>query len=310
MEFDQRISKMDALLFTLSMEVVLLQLRILEGCSELRAQQWKPLGGHERQKREKLLRDRSSVKETVRQTLISVAERGDWQVLRESIEILKRRATSVVTKRINKQQLKMTLMTIIEELKMKSCQFSVELRDADQIIATLRDQRSDEYLNASTRLCYTEKWLQARAESLELECNIKREPLPRTDHEQRVHDELLKAYSLQIAEREKSLEYWHSRYAVDTATINRRLKEKADQFRCVSARRAELQKLYDLHEGEMRAWLTFKKERAARLLREKRLRDSATRIQAWWRGVMVRRALGAFRHLRNAKKLPTKGKKK
>lgn len=67
---------------------------------------------------------------------------------------------------------------------------------------------------------------------------------------------------------------------------------------------------YDLHEGEMRAWLTFKKERAARLLREKRLRDSATRIQAWWRGVMVRRALGAFRHLRNAKKLPTKGKKK
>lgn len=67
---------------------------------------------------------------------------------------------------------------------------------------------------------------------------------------------------------------------------------------------------FKLHEGEMRAWLTFKKERAARLAREERVRNAATRIQAWWRGVMVRRALGVFRYLRNVKKTMPKTKKK
>lgn len=64
---------------------------------------------------------------------------------------------------------------------------------------------------------------------------------------------------------------------------------------------------YDLHTGEMRGWLTFKRERAARLAREEKIRLSAMRIQAWWRGVMVRRALGQFKFLRQTK---GKGKKK
>lgn len=67
---------------------------------------------------------------------------------------------------------------------------------------------------------------------------------------------------------------------------------------------------FALHEGEMRSWLTFKKERAARLAREERSRRAATRVQAWWRGVMVRRALGTFRYLRNVKKSAPKLKKK
>ncbi|KAH9634078.1 hypothetical protein HF086_001280 [Spodoptera exigua] len=121
----------------------------------------------------------------------------------------------------------------------------------------------DDLHNANTRLCYAEKWLFARFESLELKLDVPRAPPPRTDHEQRVHEELLKAYELQIK--------------------------------------------YDLHEGEMRGWLTFKRERAARLEREERLRKSAMRIQAWWRGVMVRRALGQFKYLKNIK---GKGKKK
>lgn len=66
---------------------------------------------------------------------------------------------------------------------------------------------------------------------------------------------------------------------------------------------------FDLHAGEMRSWLTFKRERAARLAREERIRASATKIQAWWRGTMVRRGLGAFRFMRNLKKTPSKKKK-
>lgn len=62
---------------------------------------------------------------------------------------------------------------------------------------------------------------------------------------------------------------------------------------------------FNLHEGEMRAWLTFKRERAARLAREARNRNAATRVQSWWRGEMVRRGLGPFKFLRHVKKSAT-----
>lgn len=45
---------------------------------------------------------------------------------------------------------------------------------------------------------YTDKWLSARAESLELQMQVPAAPAPRLDHEDCIHDELLKAYELQI----------------------------------------------------------------------------------------------------------------
>ncbi|CAH0698994.1 unnamed protein product [Spodoptera exigua] len=175
------------------------------------------------------------------------------------------------------------------------------------VIYTYTIKRYDDLHNANTRLCYAEKWLFARFESLELKLDVPRAPPPRTDHEQRVHEELLKAYELQIKEHEKTLEYWRHRYDTDIAEISSRSQKKLEQLLIATSKRTELQKLYDLHEGEMRGWLTFKRERAARLEREERLRKSAMRIQAWWRGVMVRRALGQFKYLKNIK---GKGKKK
>lgn len=42
---------------------------------------------------------------------------------------------------------------------------------------------------------------------------------------------------------------------------------------------------------------------------KERARRSAIRIQAWWRGVMVRRKLGPYRPQEKKKKRPAKGKK-
>lgn len=56
----------------------------------------------------------------------------------------------------------------------------------------------DDQQNANARLCYVEKWLFARGESLEMSLDVPRAPAPRADHEKRVHDELIRAYELQI----------------------------------------------------------------------------------------------------------------
>ncbi|XP_053601727.1 dynein regulatory complex protein 9-like [Plodia interpunctella] len=301
---------MEDLLFALVLEVSLLQLKILEGITQL-TQRGNPVSKGENAQLDKLTRDRAFIKDALRSTLVEAAEKGQWNALRKAVELLQKRASMINTLRLTHDRLKAALQDTTAELLRKRNQWAQDLRNADNKIALLRDKMRDDLQNAKARLCYADKWILARTESHELQLQIQTQgpPLPRPDHEQRVHDELFKAYELQIKERETGYEYWKERYVKDIANINSRLMVKCEQLRAAIARRKELQKLYDLHDGEMRAWLTFKRERAARLAREKRVRDAATRIQAWWRGVMVRCGLGPFRSLRTAKK-SAKGKKK
>ncbi|CAH0405994.1 unnamed protein product [Chilo suppressalis] len=300
---------MDALLFALTLEVVLLQMRILEGTSELRTRK-KTATKSEKAQRYKLERDRQTLKDVVRRTILEIVENGQWSTLQDAVQMLHEETSYPVKLRLNYEHLRESLAAIMSELVAKQSQNVLELRNADQKIAYLRDETKDDLQNANARLLYVDKWLLARHESLEMQINLEpRAPAPQFDHENRVHSELLKAYELQIQEREQALQHWKQRYSEDTAKIDKRLTNKCEQLREAIACRQELQKLFDLHTGEMRSWLTFKSERAARLAREKRLKDAATRLQAWWRGVMVRKALGVFRYLKNLKKTPTKKKK-
>ncbi|CAH2068666.1 unnamed protein product, partial [Iphiclides podalirius] len=252
---------MDALLFVLILEVVLLQMRILERSATLSARQNSSFETVNKHQRNKLIRDR----------------------------LIDNTKQELLTKRYHR---------------------SVQLRYCNEKIASLKDEIRDSQINAKAQLRYVDKWICASANALELRHQIKPASLPSQDHEQRVHGEIVRAYELQVKEREEMLRYWKLRYTEDTKNITEQVVQQRERLKATIARRVELQKLYDYHAGEMRAWLTFKKERAARLAREQRSRLAATRIQAWWRGLMVRRALGAFKHLRNTKKPVNKIKKK
>ncbi|XP_050352440.1 dynein regulatory complex protein 9-like [Nymphalis io] len=292
---------MDALLFAINLEVMLLQMEILGYGFRNKRQ---------KQLYDKLVRDRKIAKEVSLRTLVELAEGGDWYTLKQVVNMLETTANSGTSLRAQYDKTKTSLEDITMELQRNRQQWAIDLRNCDIKIAFLRDSIKDSVLNSRFQFDYVDKWLSARAESLELQTQTKITPAPRLEFEDCVHDELLRAFALQIKEREDLLEYWKSRYANDTADIESRLAEQCEKLRDTVKRRGELESLYKLHEGEMRAWLTFKKERGARLAREERLRRAATRIQAWWRGVMVRRALGTFRYLRNVKKTMPKNKKK
>ncbi|XP_045761065.1 dynein regulatory complex protein 9-like [Maniola jurtina] len=260
--------------------------------------------------REKLSKDRRILKEVILRTLLELAEGGEWYTLKQAVDMLEKNAASVISLKTHNQKLKISLEALSTELQNNRRQRALEVRNSDSNVASLRDRIKDTLLNARIQFDYADRWLCARAESVDMQFQVTHAPAPKPEHEDCVHKELLRAYDLQIKEREELLQYWKTRYAADTANIDGRLKDQCEKLRVTVSRRVEMEKLYNLHEGEIRAWLTFKKERAARLAREERLRKAATRIQAWWRGVMVRRALGSFRYLRNVKKTGAKTKKK
>ncbi|KAF9409360.1 hypothetical protein HW555_011254 [Spodoptera exigua] len=282
-----------------------------EGSTKLRLADWQPANKIEKLQEIKLEKDRSLINDVIRKTLIEVAETGRWQSITYAVELLKQSECDVESLKVTNQRLKTTRKALAAELNAKRNQWALELRNADQKVAVLRDKMSDDLHNANTRLCYAEKWLFARFESLELKLDVPRAPprAPTTSNgSMKSCSKLMNCRSKTIKnEHEKTLEYWRHRYDTDIAEISSRSQKKLEQLLIATSKRTELQKLYDLHEGEMRGWLTFKRERAARLEREERLRKSAMRIQAWWRGVMVRRALGQFKYLKNIK---GKGKKK
>ncbi|KAG7304501.1 hypothetical protein JYU34_011448 [Plutella xylostella] len=302
---------MEVFMFCVILEVALQQMKVVDGCSALQATQ-NPAGGHTMLEfqRAKLLRDRKLLSDIIRATVVEMAETGGWRCLRQAIISLQQRAEQSTVLQQDHDRLRLVRAAVTNELKSKKKQNAKELRLCDTHITFLKDKKEDDIKNAELRLVYADKWLNAQAEVLEMQHRVPRAARPSATNETRVHRELSRAYDLQVEEREKAVEYWRAKYSDDTSSINMRLAVKCEQLRVAVARREELQKLYNLHEGEMRSWLTFKRERAARLEREERVRRAATTLQAWWRGLMVRRGLGAFKHLRSAKKTPNKMKKK
>ncbi|KAG6460725.1 hypothetical protein O3G_MSEX012187 [Manduca sexta] len=106
----RRISNMDALLFALSLEVALLQMRILKGCTDIRAKSWSLSTKQTQLQFNKLLRDRDIVKDVLRRTLIEVADSGQWYTLRKAVNYLKQRESSLEYKRGDQEQLR-TMMS-------------------------------------------------------------------------------------------------------------------------------------------------------------------------------------------------------
>ncbi|CAK1599889.1 unnamed protein product [Parnassius mnemosyne] len=301
---------MDAILFVLILEVVLLQMQILERRALQNVELFSASDKKKRHQRDKLSRDRILVTDVIRTTLLQVAEEGHYLALYQAVDILNQSSSTITSMQLNHDRLKTLIQNVKHQLITKRSHWELQLRNYDEKVASLKDEFRDSQLNAKVRLCFAEKYMYATAEVLELQYQIKPSPLPRPDHEQRVHTEILQAYEFQIKEREELLEYWKIKHNDDTTKIREQVIEQREKLRVTIARREELQKLFSYHAGEMRAWSTFKRERAARLAREERSRAAATRIQAWWRGLMVRRALGSFKHLKNTKKAVVKNKKK
>ncbi|CAF4883305.1 unnamed protein product [Pieris macdunnoughi] len=307
---EQKIAKIDIILFVINLETANLQIQLVDSCAKYNELYYATCSKKESHQQNKLTRERYLLKDVFRQTLLELINDEDWSVLRNAITLLQRTSLHQTQLRKRHEELKSSLEAITTQLIKRRHESEAKLRHCDLNTALLKDIIKDTMMNTAMRLNYVDKWLLARAESVDLEHREEINIPPSTDCEKRVHQQVSKIYELQIKESQESLEYWKCRYIKDIVDINERLKTKSKKFKEAVDRRTELHKLYDLHAGEMRAWLSFKQERSARLAREERSRLAATRIQAWWRGVMVRRCIGVFKQLKNAKKPQTKVKKK
>lgn len=75
---------------------------------------------------------------------------------------------------------------------------------------------------------------------------------------------------------------------IEIYDIKTKREDLAEQFE-------ELQKQYEERQKAIEEWLKYKNQKRKEEAELLKCEIAATRIQAWWRGVMVRRCLGIYR---------------
>ncbi|BFZ09687.1 hypothetical protein BsWGS_12726 [Bradybaena similaris] len=130
--------------------------------------------------------------------------------------------------------------------------------------------------------------------------------------ENSVHAAMVHIINKLKAEAEVKLEYWLDKYEVDKENLTHWLDSlKADRAQCLE-RIAWIKEMTANYKPIVKDDRRVKKIEADRLARMELMTKRAVRIQAWWRGTMVRKALGPYSR-KNTKKDTKKkagGKKK
>ncbi|XP_053970753.1 dynein regulatory complex protein 9 [Hylaeus volcanicus] len=181
------------------------------------------------------------------------------------------------------------------------------------------EQRDIEKLKliADAELEYVTAWETARYEQNVLRGEMEIEKLERIlndrrvreKNEERVHNELTKFLTRETASFEEKSKELEERYVRERAMYEREIRRLRWE---IKTRRKELEELeveYRHNQEFIDAYLTEKETLRKEKEQKERARRSAIRIQAWWRGVMVRRKLGPYRPEEKKKKRPTKSKK-
>ncbi|XP_026315171.1 dynein regulatory complex protein 9-like [Hyposmocoma kahamanoa] len=110
-----------------------------------------------------------------------------------------------------------------------------------------------------------------------------------------VHHEIEALVNININETLDEIQMWIEKYDKDTETIGLNIQTKRILYLDKLSRRMELEEMIKLHEKEVWDWTEFKRKRAEAQKYFSDMTRCAVMIQAWWRGLLVRKQLGPFK---------------
>ncbi|XP_006569559.2 dynein regulatory complex protein 9 isoform X2 [Apis mellifera] len=227
----------------------------------------------ERAASKKIYEDSLRVKRIMEELKIEIRERGTFELLNEEIEKIVAREKEEECLFKEREKLRENtekLRKIIDEKKIFNEQEKIRILNE-----LLKEQDNVEKLKliSNVKLNYVTEWEKARYEQNSLRCDMEIEKLEKMLKDLRMREKNERRVHAELTKfltRETA-------YQCNQKFINTYLEEK------------------EALEKEKEQW--------------KHMQKSAIKIQAWWRGVMVRRKLGPYRLAEKKKKRPTKTKK-
>lgn len=131
------------------------------------------------------------------------------------------------------------------------------------------------------------------------------------EHENRIHNEIQNFIEENMEDLRNSIQFWMQHYDDEIERREAEIMKLKMYWEELGENHLILIDTYEQHRIDMDNWLQFKEERRLREEYEQLCLWAAIKLQAWWRGVRVRRRLGPFKKISLLKKdRKKKGKKK
>ncbi|NWX91275.1 DRC9 protein, partial [Nothoprocta ornata] len=268
----------------------------------------------------KIQADRQYVSDVITSTMIKMQESGTFSSLPEAIEREKEKKSKLHDILLREEEGKKEIKSLQQQLQEVKRETEMELQERDNVIAFLSDQLQETKAKTDMESSYVRKNTELQVQQTRKKCSNAERDLDketaklrsRTDEEIRVHEEMENFLRQQQMKVEEKLEYWMDKYEKDTEAkeqeLNALKESKASNLETLQRLASECQTFEEVIISDR-----VEKEAARRQLEQDALElKSILKLQAWWRGTMVRRNLGCYKDLKETleKQLPEKGKGK
>ncbi|NXG46230.1 DRC9 protein, partial [Psilopogon haemacephalus] len=254
----------------------------------------------------KIQADRQYASDVITLTMKNMQESGTFNSLTEANEREKVKKSKFHNFLIRAEEGKREIKSLEKQLQDVKKEIEIELQNRDDMIANLKDELQEMKAKMDRESSYVKKITDLQVHQTQKKCsnveNVLEKEIEKlkskTDEEIRVHMETENFLRQQHKKLEEKLEHWMDKYENDTDAKD----EELDALKASKAN--NLERLQRLAEECQMFEETIISDRAEKEARRKQLEQDALelkstlKLQAWWRGTMVRRYLGPYQALR------------
>nr|XP_038039555.1 dynein regulatory complex protein 9 isoform X2 [Anas platyrhynchos] len=254
----------------------------------------------------KIQADRQYASDVITATMKEMQESGTFNSLIEANGRENAKKNKFHDTLIREEEGKKEIKSLQKQLQDVKKETETELQNRDNTILYLKEELQELKAKTDMEKCYVKKHTDLQVHQTQKKCcnaenglNKEIEDLKKeTDEEIRVHVEtenFLRQYYKKVEEK---LEYWVDKYENDTdakdAELEALKESKANNLEMLQRFASECQ----MFEETIIADRAEKEAKRRKLERDALELKSILKLQAWWRGTMVRRYLGPYQNLK------------
>lgn len=260
----------------------------------------------------KIQADRKFLQDVMEETLEEIVTHKSFDSLVRAVDTEKEKKAGLQQTILKEEESRRLVKTLQRQLLEVKKEKESEIQQRNEMIAHLKDQLQEMKAKTSMEGKYIKKDAEVRVSCTQKRCQQAEGSLKedletlryKIDEEARVNSEIETYLRQHHQILEEKVEYWMEKYDRDVEQKQRELDilkaSKANDL----AKLQELTQKYSEYEKVVIEDRVAKEQARRQAEQELEELKSATKIQSWWRGTMVRKQLGPY-----SKKKKKKGKK-
>lgn len=176
------------------------------------------------------------------------------------------------------------------------------IEETDSKIQELRYKAEDIYIYGQLEVQFFDKWEKTRMEQNTMKCQNSEEHFKsvisstneRISQEKRCHSELNAYFEETKNDHLQKIQEWMQKYDEEIEQREGDIIHLRSDLEKITEEKKLVGEKYEKQQAEIDDWLKYKKIKEEKEQQRQREIDAATKIAAWWRGVMVRNKLGPY----------------